>query len=166
MSEQTPLPTIQPDIMDAPNHLKAAPLMAPEPEILRGHIPAGHIPKPVIIADYVAKYPSIYTDEERDQYKAVFNDQYAEYKELHAEVQAMAKKFEEMDEMMANLPSRPSSQMEEERINGILMEYQRKKADPTYLEKRERCEYLKNKLSHIKQKIQEYNKSVGYSDAN
>uniref|UniRef100_I3JWA4 MARVEL domain containing 2b n=1 Tax=Oreochromis niloticus TaxID=8128 RepID=I3JWA4_ORENI len=166
VSAQTPLPTIQPDIMDAPNHLKAAPLMAPEPEILRGHIPAGHIPKPVVIADYVAKYPSIYTDEERDQYKAVFNDQYAEYKELHAEVQAMAKKFEEMDEMMANLPSRPSSQMEKERINGILMEYQRKKADPTYLEKRERCEYLKNKLSHIKQKIQEYNKSMGYSDAN
>lgn len=54
VSEQTPLPTIQPDIMDAPNHLKAAPLMAPEPEILRGHIPAGHIPKPVVIADYVA----------------------------------------------------------------------------------------------------------------
>ncbi|PWS20999.1 hypothetical protein DKP78_25895, partial [Enterococcus faecium] len=25
-----------------------------EPEIIRGHIPAGHIPKPVIIPDYVA----------------------------------------------------------------------------------------------------------------
>ncbi|KAM9360555.1 MARVEL domain-containing protein 2b [Symphorus nematophorus] len=157
-SEQTPLPTIQPDIMDAPNSSAAASVMALEPEILRGHIPAGHIPKPVVIADYVAKYPSIRSDEERDQYKAVFNDQYAEYKELHAEVQAMAKKFEEMDEMMRNLPSRPSSQMEKERINSILMEYQRKKEDPTYVEKRERCEYLKNKLSHIKQKIQEYNK--------
>uniref|UniRef100_A0A3P9P8D3 MARVEL domain containing 2b n=1 Tax=Poecilia reticulata TaxID=8081 RepID=A0A3P9P8D3_POERE len=147
----------EPDIMNAPNNAGSAPLMAAEPEILRGHIPSGYIPKPVIIADYVAKYPSILSDEERDQYKAVFNDQYAEYRELHAEVQIMAKKFEEMDEIMQNLPSRPSSQMEKERISSILSEYQRKKADPTFLEKRERCEYLKSKLSHIKQKIQEYN---------
>lgn len=157
-SEQTPLPTIQPDIMDAPNNSAPASLMVPEPEILRGRIPAGHIPKSVVVADYVAKYPSIRSEEERDQYKAVFNDQYAEYKELHDEVQAMAKKFAEMDEIMQSLPSRPASQMEKERIDSILMEYQKKKADPTYLEKRERCEYLKNKLSHIKQKIHEYNK--------
>ncbi|AWP06667.1 putative MARVEL domain-containing protein 2-like [Scophthalmus maximus] len=160
-SEQTPLPTIHPDIMDTPNNPVAAPTI--EPEILQGHIPAGYIPKPVVIADYVAKYPSIRSEEERDQYKAVFNDQYAEYKELHSEVQAMATKFEEMDEMIQNLPSRPSSQMDKERISGILMEYQRKKADPNYLEKRERCEYLKNKLSHIKQKIHEYNKVADWN---
>ena len=41
----------------------------------------------------------------------MFNDQYAEYRDLHAEVQAMARKFQEMDEMMHSLPSRPSSQM-------------------------------------------------------
>ncbi|KAF0022284.1 hypothetical protein F2P81_025460 [Scophthalmus maximus] len=149
------------DIMDTPNNPVAAPTI--EPEILQGHIPAGYIPKPVVIADYVAKYPSIRSEEERDQYKAVFNDQYAEYKELHSEVQAMATKFEEMDEMIQNLPSRPSSQMDKERISGILMEYQRKKADPNYLEKRERCEYLKNKLSHIKQKIHEYNKVADWN---
>ncbi|XP_040898935.1 MARVEL domain-containing protein 2b [Toxotes jaculatrix] len=165
-SEQTPLPTFHADSMDAPSKSAAAPLMMLEPEILHGHIPAGHIPKPVVIADYVAKYPSIHSEEERDQYRAVFNDQYAEYKELHAEVQAMAAKFEEMDEMIQNLSSRPSSQMEKERISNILMEYQRKKTDPTYLEKRERCEYLKNKLSHIKQKIQEYNKVSDRTDNN
>uniref|UniRef100_A0A3P8WF25 MARVEL domain containing 2b n=1 Tax=Cynoglossus semilaevis TaxID=244447 RepID=A0A3P8WF25_CYNSE len=152
------------NIMDAPNSVTGSSVKMLHPEILQGHIPAGHIPKPVIIADYVAKYPSIHCDEERDQYKAVFNDQYAEYKELHAEVQAMAAKFEEMDMMMTNLSARPSSQMERERIDSILMEYQRKKNDPTYLEKRERCEYLKNKLSHIKLKIQEYNSVNGWKE--
>lgn len=60
---------------------------------------------------FIRKYPSIRSDEERDQYRAVFNDQYAEYRDLHAEVQAMAHKFQEMDEMMHSLPPRPSSQM-------------------------------------------------------
>lgn len=41
----------------------------------------------------------------------MFNDQYAEYKEIHAEVQVLAKKFEEMDNLIKNLPSQPSSQM-------------------------------------------------------
>uniref|UniRef100_A0A4W4GE78 OCEL domain-containing protein n=1 Tax=Electrophorus electricus TaxID=8005 RepID=A0A4W4GE78_ELEEL len=141
-----------------------APPLTMEPEFLRGHIPAGHIPKPVVIADYVAKYPSIHTDEERDQYRAVFNDQYAEYKELHAEVQVLAKKFDDLDVIVKKLPSQPASQMEQERINTIMQEYHRKKADPTYLEKVERCEYLKNKLSHIKQKIQEYDKVMDWND--
>ncbi|CAL9707690.1 unnamed protein product [Knipowitschia caucasica] len=159
-SDPTPLPTVQqPDLMDG--HAAAPTLL--EPEILRGHIPAGHIPKPVVIADYVAKYPSIHSDEEREKYRAVFNDQYAEYQELHAEVQVMAQRFEEMDEMMRGLQSsRPGSQMEQERINDILREYKRKKADPAFLEKMDRCEYLKKKLAHIKQKISEYNKSTGW----
>lgn len=57
------------------------------------------------------KYPTIRTDEEKDQYRAVFKDQYAEYKELHSEVQVLAKKFEEMDSLINNLQSQPASQM-------------------------------------------------------
>ncbi|KAM9446293.1 MARVEL domain-containing protein 2b [Clarias gariepinus] len=158
-------PVYKGQTMAAPDSVDdAVPPAMMKPEYLRGHIPAGHIPKPVIIADYVAKYPTIRTDEEKDQYKAVFNDQYAEYKELHAEVQVLAKKFEEMDSLIQNLTSQPSSHMEQERISQLMQEYQRKKNDPTFLEKKERCEYLKSKLSHIKQKIQEYDKVMDWND--
>ncbi|XP_061553818.1 MARVEL domain-containing protein 2 isoform X2 [Phycodurus eques] len=138
--------------------------VAVAPRILQGAIPSGHIPKPVIVPDYIAKYPTVRSEEERDQYRAVFNDQYAEYKELHADVQAACKKFDEMDAMMRNLPRRPGSQTEADRIDRILQEFQRKKDDPTFLEKKERCDYLKNKLSHIKQKIQEYHKVMEWND--
>ncbi|KAI4877162.1 hypothetical protein NFI96_020660 [Prochilodus magdalenae] len=160
-------PVYKPQLMGAPETMDSASVVPPpmmEPEYLRGHIPAGHIPKPVVIADYVAKYPTIRTDEERDQYKAVFNDQYEEYKELHNEVQTLAKKLEEMESLMQSLPPQPSSQMEQERINHVVQEFQRKKNDPSFLEKKERCEYLKNKLSHIKMKIQEYDKVMDWND--
>uniref|UniRef100_A0A3B4T379 MARVEL domain containing 2 n=1 Tax=Seriola dumerili TaxID=41447 RepID=A0A3B4T379_SERDU len=146
------------------NSSKALHARTHAPKILQGAIPSGHIPKPVVVPDYIAKYPTIRTDEERDQYRAVFNDQYAEYKEIHSEVQVTLKKFDEMDAMMRSLPQHPTSQMEVERISRILQDYQRKKNDPTFLEKKERCEYLKSKLSHIKQKIQEYDKVMEWND--
>ncbi|KAK2823316.1 hypothetical protein Q7C36_019916 [Tachysurus vachellii] len=133
-------------------------------KVVKGHIPPGHIPKPVIVPDYLSKYPAIHTDEERDQYKAVFNDQYSEYKELHTEVHATLKKFDELDIMMRNLPRNLSSQEEYDRTNRILQAYQQKKNDPSFLEKKERCEYLKNKLSHIKHRIQEYDKVMTWND--
>lgn len=64
-----------------------------------------------ISVSFCRKYQAIRTDEERDQYKAVFNDQYSEYKELHSEIYATLKKFDEMDGMMHNLPRKPANQM-------------------------------------------------------
>ncbi|KAI5099765.1 MARVEL domain-containing protein 2, partial [Silurus meridionalis] len=155
-------------LMPEPVHISAAPVQtdnsAPsKTKVVKGPIPLGHIPKPVIVPDYLSKYPAIRSDEERDQYKAVFNDQYSEYKELHAEVHAALKKFNDMDSILHNLPRNLSSQEESDRINRILQVYQQKKNDPSFLEKKERCEYLKNKLSYIKHRIQEYDKVMAWN---
>ncbi|KFP94280.1 MARVEL domain-containing protein 2, partial [Haliaeetus albicilla] len=98
-----------------------------KPELLNGHIPAGHIPKPIVMPDYLAKYPAIQTNEMRDRYKAVFNDQFAEYKELSVEVHAVLKKFDELDALLRQLPQHPESVYEQERISKVLQEYKKKK---------------------------------------
>uniref|UniRef100_A0A670J032 MARVEL domain containing 2 n=1 Tax=Podarcis muralis TaxID=64176 RepID=A0A670J032_PODMU len=127
-----------------------------KPELLNGHIPAGHIPKPIVMPDYLAKYPAIRSDEERDRYKAVFNDQFSEYKELSAEVHAVLKKFDELDALMQKLPQQLLQ-------NKLLICLFSVLQDPTFLEKKERCEYLKKKLSHIKQRIQDYDKVMNWN---
>uniref|UniRef100_A0A8C4W3I9 OCEL domain-containing protein n=1 Tax=Gopherus evgoodei TaxID=1825980 RepID=A0A8C4W3I9_9SAUR len=106
------------------------------------------------------KYPGICCHEEREKYKAVFNDQYAEYKELYYEVHAALQKFKELDAMMSRLPRRTASKKEQSRVSNIWKEYRQKKRDPAFLEKQERCDYLKKKLAHIKAQIQEYDRTA------
>ncbi|XP_051499143.1 MARVEL domain-containing protein 2 [Apus apus] len=166
MKTQSSLPEYKYESEDRPGEevaYRQLKSMERKPELLNGHIPAGHIPKPVVMPDYLAKYPAIQTNEMRDRYKAVFNDQFAEYKELSVEVHAVLKKFDELDALMRQLPYHPESIYEQERIYKVLQEYKKKKNDPAFLEKKERCEYLKNKLSHIKQRIQDYDKIMNWN---
>lgn len=49
------------------------------------------------------KYPEISCVEEREKYKAVFNDQFQEYKDLHRDISTTLSKFRELDAAMARL---------------------------------------------------------------
>ncbi|KAM3937346.1 occludin/ELL domain-containing protein 1 isoform 1-T1 [Leptodactylus fuscus] len=124
-------------------------------------IPTGYRPKPYTVPDYVVKYPEIKSAEERENYKAVFNDQYTEYKELYSEVRLALQKFKELDTMMQKLTSGPQSQKASDRIKAITEKYEKKKNDPAFTEKQDRCIYLKGKLTHIKKQIQAYDQHEG-----
>lgn len=110
-------------------------------------------PKVHTVADYITKYPEISCVEEREKYKAAFNDQYQEYKDLHRDVIATLNKFRELDATMARLLRDGKSREDRQRIQSILKKYQEKKSDPAFLEKKERCDHLKAKLGHIKNRI-------------
>uniref|UniRef100_A0A665TL05 Si:dkey-208k22.6 n=1 Tax=Echeneis naucrates TaxID=173247 RepID=A0A665TL05_ECHNA len=88
-------------------------------------------------------YPEISCVEEREKYKAVFNDQYQEYKDLHRDVSTTLIKFRELDAVMARLLGDGKSPK-----------------DPAFLKKKERCNYLKAKLSHIKNRIRAFDQEA------
>uniref|UniRef100_UPI0037E8C963 MARVEL domain-containing protein 2-like n=1 Tax=Semicossyphus pulcher TaxID=241346 RepID=UPI0037E8C963 len=99
-------------------------------------ITSEYTPKVHVVADYIIKYPEINCVEQREKYKAVFNDQYQEYKDLHKDISTTLTKFRELDAMMEKL-----------------LRDGKRREDPAFREKKERCDYLKAKLSHIKHRI-------------
>ncbi|KAM4556667.1 MARVEL domain-containing protein 2-like [Fundulus diaphanus] len=119
-----------------------------------------YTPKVHVIADYIIKYPEIRSAEELEKYKAVFNDQYQEYKDLHRDISTMLNKFRELDAMVEQLSRKGTSFETQQRIQNILKTYQNKKNDPAFLEKKERCDYLKAKLRHIKNRILVYDQET------
>ncbi|XP_061652706.1 uncharacterized protein LOC133488626 [Phyllopteryx taeniolatus] len=121
---------------------------------------AACIPKVQIIADYVLKYPEISCVEEREKYKAVFNDQYQEYKELYKDINTTLNKFSELDAVIARLTTDGKSREDRDRIKNILKQYEQKKSDPAFLEKKQRCDYLKAKLSHVKNRIRVFDQDT------
>ncbi|KAM6113510.1 occludin/ELL domain-containing protein 1 [Phoenicopterus ruber ruber] len=125
-----------------------------------GSVPPGLAPQPRAVPDYVRpgspsrtlslvaswrcrKYPAIRSPRQREGYKGVFQDQLAEYTELLREVRAARRRLGELEAAMGRLPRHATS-----------------RTDLAFLEKQQRCEYLKKKLTHIKARIQEYDRDA------
>ncbi|XP_026578320.1 MARVEL domain-containing protein 2-like [Pseudonaja textilis] len=126
------------------------------PEVLNHAIPVGHNPKPLIVPDYIVRYPAIGSPAEREKYTAIFKDQYVEYQALLREIHARRQRFQELEALMSRLPVRPQSKEEQSRLSAVWRAYRGKKEDPSFLEKQERCDYLRKKLSHLKAQIQTF----------
>ncbi|XP_036619499.1 RNA polymerase II elongation factor ELL [Trichosurus vulpecula] len=105
--------------------------------------------------DYLLKYAAISSSEQRQSYKNDFNAEYNEYRDLHARIERITRRFTQLDAELKQL-SQGSEEYETTR-GQILQEYWKiKKTNTNYSQEKYRCEYLHNKLAHIKKLIAEY----------
>uniref|UniRef100_A0A4W4FNG5 OCEL domain-containing protein n=1 Tax=Electrophorus electricus TaxID=8005 RepID=A0A4W4FNG5_ELEEL len=101
------------------------------------------------------KYTAICSQEQRQSYKNDFNAEYSEYRGLHARIEGITRQFTVLDTELKQLQQ--GTDKYKTIHNQILQEYRKiKKTNPDYSQERNRCEYLHNKLAHIKKLIAEY----------
>uniref|UniRef100_A0A3Q3L6A9 RNA polymerase II elongation factor ELL-like n=1 Tax=Mastacembelus armatus TaxID=205130 RepID=A0A3Q3L6A9_9TELE len=101
------------------------------------------------------KYTAIYSHDQRLHYKQDFNNEYKEYRDLHARIDSVTRQFMELDTQLKQLHH--ESHKYKTVHNQILQEYRKiKKSNPNYNQDKIRCEYLHNKLAHIKKLISQY----------
>ncbi|XP_066540399.1 RNA polymerase II elongation factor ELL [Hoplias malabaricus] len=110
---------------------------------------------PEELPDYLLKYSSITDGEQRQQYKEDFCAEYDEYRDLHERIGKVTDIFVQLGSKIKTLS--PGSQEYKVMEEQILQKYRKyKKKFPGYREEKKRCEYLHQKLSHIKQMIVDY----------
>ncbi|XP_038596209.1 RNA polymerase II elongation factor ELL isoform X2 [Tachyglossus aculeatus] len=105
--------------------------------------------------DYLLKYTAIASLDQRQTYKNDFNAEYNEYRDLHARIERITRRFTQLDSQLKQL----IQGSEEYKIihDQILQEYRKiKKTNANYSQEKNRCEYLHNKLAHIKKLIAEF----------
>uniref|UniRef100_A0A3P9LPL2 Elongation factor RNA polymerase II n=1 Tax=Oryzias latipes TaxID=8090 RepID=A0A3P9LPL2_ORYLA len=105
--------------------------------------------------DFLLKYSEIRSPEQRQRYKNDFNAEYSEYRALHARIEGITRQFTVLDNQLKRLQQ--GTEQYKTIHNQILQEYHKiKKTNPNYSQEKNRCEYLHNKLAHIKKLIAEF----------
>ncbi|XP_026922926.1 RNA polymerase II elongation factor ELL3 isoform X1 [Acinonyx jubatus] len=112
-------------------------------------------PSPEEVPDYLLQYTAIHSAEQQHAYEQDFEMDYTEYRILHARVGAASQRFRELGaEIKRVQQGTPEHKVLEEKI---VQEYKKfRKRYPGYREEKRRCEYLHQKLSHIKGLILEF----------
>ncbi|XP_051932687.1 RNA polymerase II elongation factor ELL2 [Hippocampus zosterae] len=105
--------------------------------------------------DYEIKYTALVSTEQRQHYKDDFNAEYDEYRSLHARVEKITRRFTQLDSKCRKLP--PGTKEYQKVQEEVLKEYKKmKQHSPNYHGDKQRCEYLHNKLAHIKRLIADF----------
>ncbi|XP_058488633.1 RNA polymerase II elongation factor ELL2 [Solea solea] len=105
--------------------------------------------------DYIVKYTSLVSMDQRQSYKDDFNAEYDEYRQLHARVEGITRRFTQLDTQCRKLS--PGTKEYQKVQEEVMKEYKKmKQHSPNYHEEKQRCEYLHNKLAHIKRLIADF----------
>uniref|UniRef100_A0A3Q0S603 Elongation factor RNA polymerase II n=1 Tax=Amphilophus citrinellus TaxID=61819 RepID=A0A3Q0S603_AMPCI len=102
------------------------------------------------VADYLLKYTVISSPEQRQRYKNDFNAEYSEYRGLHARIEGITRQFTVLDNELKQL------QQGTDKYKIMTLFSYPLQTNPNYSQEKNRCEYLHNKLAHIKKLIAEY----------
>ncbi|XP_030324337.1 occludin/ELL domain-containing protein 1 isoform X2 [Calypte anna] len=137
-----------------------------------GSVPPSLSPQPRAVPDYVVRYPAIRSPRQREGYKGVFQDQLGEYTELLQELRAAWQRLRGTEVTMGRWPpphptgrrAEPpgvrdgshSAPQDGDRVTHAWHQHGRKTKDWALLGKQQRCQYLQQKLTHIKARIQEF----------
>ncbi|KAG7253339.1 hypothetical protein CRUP_026718, partial [Coryphaenoides rupestris] len=117
------------------------------------------ISPPTVMAEYLSKYTPLMSLDQRQNYKDDFNAEYDEYRVLHAHVESITRRFTQLDGQCKKLA--PGTKEHQKVHDEVLKEYKKiKLQSPNYHEEKQRCEYLHNKLAHIKRVIADFDRRL------
>uniref|UniRef100_A0A3Q3IYH4 OCEL domain-containing protein n=2 Tax=Monopterus albus TaxID=43700 RepID=A0A3Q3IYH4_MONAL len=126
------------------------------------------------LPDYLIKYSTITALEQRRQYKDDFSAEYDEYRALHDRIGAITEMFVQLGSKINTLSpgtqeykvlSGPGTHLscsvynKTKKTHNHIYYHKYKKKFPGYREEKKRCEYLHQKLSHIKGLITDYDRA-------
>ncbi|XP_021466217.2 RNA polymerase II elongation factor ELL2 isoform X3 [Oncorhynchus mykiss] len=115
-----------------------------------------------VMPDYICKYMAVVSMDQRQTYKDNFNAEYEEYRILHARVEKITRHFTQLDAQCRRLP--PGTKEYQEVHEDVMKEYNKMRLhSPNYQVEKQRCEYLHNKLAHIKRLIADFDQRSSQS---
>uniref|UniRef100_A0A673ZC96 Elongation factor for RNA polymerase II 2 n=1 Tax=Salmo trutta TaxID=8032 RepID=A0A673ZC96_SALTR len=110
----------------------------------------------------VIPYMAVVSMDQRQTYKDNFNAEYEEYRILHARVEKITRHFTQLDAQCRRLP--PGTKEYQEVLEDVVKEYSKVRLhSPNYQVEKQRCEYLHNKLAHIKRLIADFDQRSSQS---
>lgn len=100
-------------------------------------------------------YPPITNIEQRRKYKTEFDKDYAEYRTLHAVMEKARNRFANLQNELRKVD--PTDERKYKEIqNLIIQEYKDNNDDSSFQNKKQRFDYLHEKLSHIKKLVSDF----------